>query len=159
MLETGWAALFIIYPSLPKLRDFQLAVDAAKNAYTNKYGQWANGYDFLLGYEYRMCIKLGTQLVTAKKGSKRKRFYTTDEFEAKRNELTADGWTFSMNAEQSPAEFVKKAFQRHCVDIETKKLVGRFRFDLVPPWKRMWIWDSDKTPELLGQLGIEQSHD
>jgi hypothetical protein len=40
---------------------------------------------------------------------------------------------------QRHQEFVEKAFQRHCVDIETKELVGRFRFDLVAPWKRMWI--------------------
>lgn len=159
MLESGWAALFVIYPSLPKLRDFQLAIDAAEDAYTNRRGQWEHGQNFLPGYEYRMCIKLGTQLVTAKKGSARIRFYTEDEFEAKRDELTDDAWTFSMNAEQSPREFVAKAFQRHCVDIETKELVGCFRFDLVEPWKRMWIWDRDKTPDLLSELGIHESND
>ena len=61
-----------------------------------------------------------------------------------------------MNAEQSPAQFVAKAFQRHCVNIETKQLVGRFRFDLVEPWKRMWIWDSDKKPEVLAELGVHE---
>lgn len=159
MLETGWAALFIIYPSLPKLRDFQLAIDAAKDAFDDDEGQWEHGESFLPGYEYRMCIKLGTQLVTAKKGSARKRFYRQDDFEDERGALEADGWTFSMNAEQLPAEFVAKAFQRHCVDIETKELVGRFRFDLVELWKRMWIWDRDKTPEVLAQLGVQERND
>lgn len=156
MLETGLAALFIIYPSLPKLNDFQLSVDAADDAFANKRGQWQDGPGFLPAYEYRMCIKLGTQLVTAKKGSKRKRFYRSDEFQAARGALEADGWTFSMNAEQSPEDFVAKAFQRHCVDIETKKLVGPFGFHSVEPWKRMWIWDSDKTPEVLAELGLQE---
>ena len=156
MLETGWAALFIIYPSLPKPQDFQLAVDAAADAFDDHLGQWQHGAGFLPGYEYRMCIKLGTQLVTAAKGSQRRRFYTQADFEANREALQLDGWSFSMNAEQSPQAFVAKAFQRHCVDIETKELVGRFRFDLVAPWKRMWIWDDDKSQALLDQLGIQE---
>ncbi len=156
MLETGWAALFIIYPSLPKPQDFQLAVDAAADAFNESLGQWQHGDVFLPGYEYRMCIKLGTQLVTANKGSQVRRFYTQAEFEENRAALQGEGWSFSMNAEQSPQEFVAKAFQRHCVDIETKELVGRFRFDLVAPWKRMWIWDTDKSQELLDQLGIRE---
>lgn len=156
MLETGWAALFIIYPSLPKTQDFQLSVDAAADAFDERMGQWQHGEGFLLGYEYRMCIKLGAQLVTAKKGSQRRRFYTREEFEKNLAALQAEGWNFSMNAEQSPQDFVAKAFQRHCVDIETKELVGHFRFDLVAPWKRMWIWDKDKLPELLDQLGIRE---
>ena len=61
-----------------------------------------------------------------------------------------------MNAERSPQEFVAKAFQRYCVDIETKELVSRFRFDLVTPWKRMWIWDTDKSQKLFDQLGIRE---
>jgi endonuclease YncB( thermonuclease family) len=155
MLETGWAALFIIYPSLPKAQDFQLAVDAAADAFNGPLGQWKHGASFLPGYEYRMCIKLGTQLVTAAKGNQRRRFYTQEDFEANREALLLDGWSFSMNAEQSPEEFVATAFQRHCVDIETKELVGRFRFDLVAPWKRMWIWDRDLSQTLLEELGIE----
>jgi len=156
MLETGWAALFIIYPSLPKSHDFQQAVDAAADAFNEQKGQWLNGIGFLPGYEYRMCIKLGTQLVTARKGSQRRRFYTQTDFDENHTALQAEGWSFSMNAEQTPQAFVAKAFQRHCVDIETKELVGRFRFDLVAPWKRMWIWDKDKSPELLDQLGIQE---
>jgi hypothetical protein len=133
-----------------------LAVDAAADAFNEPRGQWQHGAGFLPGYEYRMCIKLGTQLVTAQKGNQRRRFYTQADFEANRAALDVEGWSFSMNAEQSPQAFVATAFQRHCVDIETKELVGRFRFDLVAPWKRMWIWDNDKSQALLDQLGIRE---
>ena len=54
MLETGWAALFIIYPSLPKAQDFQLAGDAAADAFDEPLYQWQNGGGFLPGYGYRM---------------------------------------------------------------------------------------------------------
>jgi hypothetical protein len=151
--------LFVIYPSLPRQRDFQLAVEAAAEAFSGNLGQWQHGARFLLGYEYRMCIKLGTQVVTAKKGNERRRFFRHADFEANRPELEAEGWRFSLNAEQSPEEFVAKAFQRHCVDIESKDLVGRFRFDLVEPWKRMWIWHRDKPAELLDQLELRERDD
>jgi endonuclease YncB( thermonuclease family) len=154
MLESGWAALFIIYPSFPRKGDFQSAVDAAADAFNDSRGQWQYGAGFLPGYEYRMCIKLGTQLATAKKGSQRQRFYTREALEANRAALETEGWMISMNAQQSAEQFVETAFQRHCVDIGTKELVGRFRFDLVDPWKRMWLWDKNKTPELLDQLGL-----
>ena len=159
MLETGWAALFVIYPSLPKQRDFQLAVDAAEASFSGQLGQWQQGPLFLPGYEYRMCIKLGTQLVTARRGNQRRRFYTDADFQASRGDLEADGRTFSLNAQQSPDQFVAKAFQRHCVDIETKELVGRFRFDLVAPWKRMWVSDRDRSPGLLIRLGLRERTD
>lgn len=59
MIADGWAAFFPIYPSLPKLRDMQLAVTAAEQAWDQKLGAWQfYGEDLLLGYEYRMCIKL-----------------------------------------------------------------------------------------------------
>ncbi len=59
MIADGWAAFFPIYPSLPKLADMQLAVNAAEQAWNQKLGAWEfYGEDLLLGYEYRMCIKL-----------------------------------------------------------------------------------------------------
>jgi endonuclease YncB( thermonuclease family) len=59
MIADGWAAFFPIYPSLPKLVDMQLAVTAAEQAWNQKLGAWDfYGEDLLLGYEYRMCIKL-----------------------------------------------------------------------------------------------------
>lgn len=66
MVENGWAASFPIYPSLPKNKDWQRFLAAAKTAWDKQRGQWnAHGKSLLLGYEYRMCIKLAR---TAKKG-------------------------------------------------------------------------------------------
>ena len=70
MIENGWAAFFPIYPSLPKKEDFILAINAAKNAWNKKKGVWElYGESFLLGYEFRMCIKL-SQAKSANKGIK-----------------------------------------------------------------------------------------
>ena len=61
MIATGWAAFFPIYPSLPQNEDLNLAIAAAQIAWSEKRGAWkAFGTRLLLGYEYRMCIKLGT---------------------------------------------------------------------------------------------------
>lgn len=61
MIEEGWAAFFPIYPSLPKNDDLNKAIAAAEFAWLNKKGIWqVYGDKVLLGYEYRMCIKLGT---------------------------------------------------------------------------------------------------
>lgn len=60
MVETGWAALFLIYPSLPRDADLIRAVAAAETALKGKLGAWGEfGEDLLQGYEYRACIKLG----------------------------------------------------------------------------------------------------
>jgi endonuclease YncB( thermonuclease family) len=68
MIANGWAAFFPIYPSLPKLFDMQLAVTAAEQAWDQKLGAWEfYGDNLLLGYEYRMCIKLA-MAVTAAEG-------------------------------------------------------------------------------------------
>jgi endonuclease YncB( thermonuclease family) len=59
MIADGWAAFFPIYPSLPKIQDMRLAVTAAEQAWDQKLGAWEfYGDDLLLGYEFRMCIKL-----------------------------------------------------------------------------------------------------
>lgn len=59
MIADGWAAFFPIYPSLPRLPDMRLAVAAAERAWDGRLGAWEEyGEDLLLGYEYRMCIKL-----------------------------------------------------------------------------------------------------
>jgi endonuclease YncB( thermonuclease family) len=61
MIEEGWAAFFPIYPSLPKNSDLNIAIASAETAWSDKKGVWeAYGDKILLGYEYRMCIKLGT---------------------------------------------------------------------------------------------------
>ena len=70
MIENGWAAFFPIYPSLPQNKDLNKALKAAEDAWDNEKGIWnKNGKNVLLGYEYRMCIKLGTAL-TPEKGMK-----------------------------------------------------------------------------------------
>ncbi len=66
MIENGWAAFFPVYPSLPKNLDMNRAIAAAEAAWDNKAGAWAQfGNDFLLAYEYRACIKLGTAATSA----------------------------------------------------------------------------------------------
>lgn len=57
MIESGWAATFPIYPSLPKYSDLKLLHEVAQEAYDLKKGIWAEPLT-LAGYEYRMCIKL-----------------------------------------------------------------------------------------------------
>lgn len=59
MIANGWAAFFPIYPSLMKDSDFNKAIAGAEGAWNSKLGQWDEfGANVLLGYEYRMCIKL-----------------------------------------------------------------------------------------------------
>ncbi|MFI7048922.1 hypothetical protein [Streptosporangium sandarakinum] len=61
MVAAGWAATFIIYPSLPPAADLTLLLAEADTAWTEQRGAWQRfGHDLLLGYEYRACIKLGT---------------------------------------------------------------------------------------------------
>lgn len=61
MIELGWAAFFPVFGSLPKDADMNLAIAAAEAAWLGQLGAWADfGPEFLLAYEYRACIKLGT---------------------------------------------------------------------------------------------------
>ena len=57
MVESGWAAPFPIYPSIPRIIDLVMLQEAAKNAFEGKKGIWADPMS-LTGYEFRMCIKL-----------------------------------------------------------------------------------------------------
>ncbi|MGJ3261987.1 MAG: thermonuclease family protein [Salinarimonas sp.] len=57
LVESGWAASFVIYPSIPGERDLPLLVESARTAVQEERGAW--GDDLMLtGYEYRMCCKL-----------------------------------------------------------------------------------------------------
>jgi endonuclease YncB( thermonuclease family) len=59
MISNGWAAFFPIFPSLPNNRDMNITIKAADEAWTEGKGAWEKyGKSLLLGYEYRMCIKL-----------------------------------------------------------------------------------------------------
>jgi endonuclease YncB( thermonuclease family) len=62
MVASGWGALFVIYPSLPRNDDLNVLLEAAEAAWTERRGAWAEfGEDLLLGYEYRAAIKLGIE--------------------------------------------------------------------------------------------------
>lgn len=62
MVESGWGALFLIYPSLPRNDDLNLLLGAADAAFSQQRGAWQQGGEtLLLGYEFRACIKLGVQ--------------------------------------------------------------------------------------------------
>lgn len=67
MIASGWAAPFMIYPSLPQDSDLNLLYEESKAAWKEKRGAWAvHGRKLILGYEYRLAIKLGTAPSKAK---------------------------------------------------------------------------------------------
>jgi len=67
MVAAGWAAPFMIFPSLPQDDDLNLLYEESKAAWSGKRGAWkVHGRKLLLGYEYRLCIKLGTAPTAAK---------------------------------------------------------------------------------------------
>jgi len=57
MVESGWAAPFPIYPSIPRVMDLIMLQEAAKESFDSKRGIWADPMT-LGGYEFRMCVKL-----------------------------------------------------------------------------------------------------
>jgi len=57
MIESGWAAPFVIFPSIPGELDLPLFLEMAVQAKKTKQGQYQNDLS-LPGYEYRMCEKL-----------------------------------------------------------------------------------------------------
>lgn len=57
LLRSGWAAPFVIYPSIPGELDMPLYLEAAVEAMEMRAGQYGNPLS-LPGYEYRMCEKL-----------------------------------------------------------------------------------------------------
>jgi endonuclease YncB( thermonuclease family) len=57
MIESGWAAPFILYPTIPGELDLPLFLEMAVGAREQKKGQYQDALS-LAGYEYRMCEKL-----------------------------------------------------------------------------------------------------
>ena len=57
LIDSGWGAPFLIYPSLPKAADLELYVAAVQRAVGQNRGAWADPL-YLPGYEYRMVEKL-----------------------------------------------------------------------------------------------------
>jgi endonuclease YncB( thermonuclease family) len=57
MIDQGWAATLIIYPSIPGELDLPMVQDAARRAVEEQRGAWADP-QMLTGYEYRMLERL-----------------------------------------------------------------------------------------------------
>ncbi|MCP3901886.1 MAG: nuclease, partial [Desulfobacteraceae bacterium] len=57
LIESGWAAPFIMFPNIPGELDLPLFLDMAADAKDKKRGQYQDDLS-LPGYEYRMCEKL-----------------------------------------------------------------------------------------------------
>jgi hypothetical protein len=67
MVARGWATQFLIYPSLPAHEDLDLLLEEAREAWRRRRGAWrVHGRKLLLGYEYRLAIRLGTEKPPAK---------------------------------------------------------------------------------------------
>jgi endonuclease YncB( thermonuclease family) len=82
MIDSGWAASFPIFPSLPKYRDLVLLQSCAQDAMEQKRGIWAEA-NTLPGYEFRMCYKLWdvtSQLVKGVKLSSAQRNNWVDRY-------------------------------------------------------------------------------
>ena len=63
MISEGWAAFFPVYPGIGKPVDFNLALAGAEAAWDGKLGAWAQeGERLLLGYEFRLSVRLGKAL-------------------------------------------------------------------------------------------------
>jgi endonuclease YncB( thermonuclease family) len=57
MVESGWAAPFVLFPNIPGELDLPLFLEMAVDAKDQKRGQYQDDLS-LPGYEYRMCEKL-----------------------------------------------------------------------------------------------------
>ena len=57
LIESGWAAPFIIFPNIPGELDLPLYIEMSVSAIELNKGQYQNEFS-LPGYEYRMCEKL-----------------------------------------------------------------------------------------------------
>ena len=57
MIENGWAAPFILFPSIPGELDLPMVQEAGHEAVTQGKGAWADA-NLLTGYEFRSCERL-----------------------------------------------------------------------------------------------------
>jgi endonuclease YncB( thermonuclease family) len=69
MVESGWAASFPIYPSIPRYVDLVMLQEAAKDAHDKERGAWSDPM-MLTGYEFRMCVRLYKVTEKLEKGEK-----------------------------------------------------------------------------------------
>jgi len=113
MVDSGWAASFPIYPSIPKYSDLRLLREAAKDAIENKRGAWANQLS-LTGYEYRMC----------------KRLYSTTK------KMVVDGDPMYGSRRYD-------WISRYCVDMMDRRIYYPQDYYMVEPFNRIFIWPKD----------------
>lgn len=112
MVDSGWAASFPIYPSIPGYLDLIMLRESAENARKNKIGIWLDPMA-LLGYEYRMCVRLyeiTKDIVGGKELSSKERYSWID---------------------------------RYCVDMTTKEIFYPQDYYKVEPYNRIFIWPKD----------------
>jgi endonuclease YncB( thermonuclease family) len=69
LIDSGWAAFFPIYPSLPKYADLVVTQAVAQSAVEQRRGAWADPLS-LVGYEFRMCYRLWETTSMLVKGRK-----------------------------------------------------------------------------------------
>jgi endonuclease YncB( thermonuclease family) len=127
LVEHGWAAPFVIYPSIPGELDLPLLLAAASQARTGSppRGIWADAQT-LLAYEYRAMEKL---------------FHITKRIVGGATVSGADahGWR-----------------ERYCVDMRTRLLHGPEDWFRVLPEYRLWIWPQDVS-DAVSRLNLVPS--
>ena len=82
MVESGWAATFLIYPSIPGYLDMVMLQQSAKDAFQKKMGAWSDALT-LTGYEYRMMVRLHEitkQIIDGKNLSSKEKFSWIDRY-------------------------------------------------------------------------------
>jgi len=113
LIESGWAAPFVIYPSIPGELDLPLFLEAAVGAIGAGVGIWADEPETLLAYEYRSVERLHAvteRIVEGKPVEARERF----------------AWR-----------------ERYCADMRDRRLHGPEDYVAVPPPYRLWLWPRD----------------
>jgi endonuclease YncB( thermonuclease family) len=113
MVESGWAATFPIFPSLPKYEDLVRLHEVATKAIDTGAGAWADADLMLTGYEWRMCIKL--HRVTRK---------------------LVRGESISSSEKRS-------WISRYCLDMTTLEIFRPQDYHRVPPANRVFVWPRD----------------
>jgi len=113
MIESGWAASFPIYPSIPSHPNLVLLQEAGKHAFENDLGAWADPLA-LTGYEFRMCVRLYT--TTKKMVIDGKKLYGSTKY----------NW-----------------IERYCVDMTTREIFYPQDYYKVKPYNRIFIWPKD----------------
>jgi endonuclease YncB( thermonuclease family) len=119
MIENGWAAPLLIYPSLPGPEDLKRAWQAAKDACDKSLGAYAEP-NMLTGYEFRMCCKL---------------WDATDFKVNPQNHIDKE-----TGKPKKPPIWI----DRWCADMSTGKLHEPQRYVDVEPYDRLFIWSKDK---------------